>query len=95
MYNYVTTHKEFTERKLLQLITAEEARKLGAGKAEFQYNDGKWGVCNKWCIYNDTENFKYRAKPSPARVSGFPIVAIRGERGSYNLKDYGLLERGL
>lgn len=56
------------EKKQETYITAEEARKLGAGNAEFQYNDGKWGVCDKWCIYNDTENFKYRAiqaQPEP------------------------------
>ena len=36
------------------LITAEEARKLGVGKAEFQAGDGEWIVCKPTCqVRND------------------------------------------
>jgi len=44
-----------------EYITAVQAQELGAGNAEFQYDGGEWKVCSKWCVYNDNEDWKYRA----------------------------------
>lgn len=46
-----------------QYITAEEARKLGAGMAEY-FQAGVWIPCDYDCSYLD--NFKYRAIKQPA-----------------------------
>lgn len=48
------------------LISADEARKLGAGNAEyFDSSLGMWQVCKIWCAYStkysDGAAFKYRA----------------------------------
>lgn len=52
-----------------QYITADDARKLGAGNAEFQKANGVWAKCSKWCVYNTTHDggaaIKYRAIKQP------------------------------
>lgn len=53
------------------LISAEEARKLGAGNAEILEQDGKWRVCGIKCQYPSSHFFgehKYRAIKQPESV---------------------------
>ena len=64
-YNYVEMCNKAIEIALAekaseQYITAEEARKLGAGKAEyFHHWSNVWLLCHLDCSYD--HNFKYRA----------------------------------
>ena len=66
------------------LITAEEARKLGVGKAEFQAGDGEWIVCKPigGCVFpfekrflDNNEVIKYRAIKQPEPVE--PTCQVR------------------
>ena len=60
-----------TEQSTEQYITAEEARKLGAGKAEWQGDSGEWYECGERCSYNKTWGdlpLKYRAIKQPEPV---------------------------
>ena len=69
--NYATTHAEYLARKGEQYITAEEAQKLGVGKAEWQGASGAWYKCGEGCGYNKTWGsslIQYRAIKQPEPV---------------------------
>jgi hypothetical protein len=64
------------------LITAEEARKLGAGKAEYSFDANVWHVCRKGCEYLNVfkgKAFKYRAIKQAQPEPVDPHAALRAE----------------
>jgi hypothetical protein len=70
----------------IEYITAEQARELGAGKAEWRFakSDGVWCVCGKYCEYLEHSWFgnrpiKYRAVKQAQPEPVDPHAALRAE----------------
>ena len=58
------------------IITAEEARKLGAGNAEYVDEDNEWRVCSSSCKYRDCH--QYRAiQPQPFSLNATVFIPKR------------------
>lgn len=67
--NAISEYNKVNAEQEQPLISAEEARKLGAGKAEFLGKfSGNWIVCEEFCSYSS--DYKYRAikQPEPATI---------------------------
>lgn len=78
------TLPQTTQSNEQPFISAEEARKLGAGKAEVLEQDGKWRVCGIKCQYPSSHFFgehKYRAvkQPKPVEPHAEPMLKLSNE----------------
>jgi hypothetical protein len=86
------------EQQESEYITAEQARELGAGNAEFQYQgETKWRACNSDCRYNADPSIKYRAikqaQPEPVDPDDVRIelvVALNSLASDFEIATYSM-----